>query len=96
MHIPKHKRKKQQPKKYEDYTKEERLLFGLKTFPTNDLQELALQMFDSKTEMSDKEIETYLSTTEQLNKNDVEDLMDILCIKQIIKVKSYSKYILNN
>lgn len=86
--------RKQLVKNYEDYTKEERLLFGLKHFKNEDLQELAEEMFSGHSLMTYGQIFQYLS--DGLTKNDVEDLIDILCIKKIMTAVEYPNYELLN
>lgn len=79
-----------QLKKYEDYTKEERLVFGLNCFPTSELMELAKEMFSGKEKLSVYEIKEFLS--DGLQGNDIEDLLDILCIKKILKATDFPNY----
>lgn len=73
-------------KKYEDYTKEERLLIGLNHFKAENLKRLANQLFQNCIELHYQPISDCIQVMEGLSKNDTEDLLDILCIKKILMV----------
>lgn len=77
-------------KKYEDYTKNERLLFALNNFSKDDLQKFAEEMFSERKQMSYYELRNFLSNG--LKGNDIEDLMDILCIMKVIKAVDFPNY----
>ena len=80
-------------KKYEDYTKNERLLIALNNFPKDDLQKFAEEIFSERKQMSYYELRNFLSNG--LKGNDIEDLMDVLCIQKIIKAVDFPNYELN-
>lgn len=80
-------------KKYEDYTKNERLLIALNNFSKDDLQKFAEEMFSERKQMSYYELRNFLSNG--LKGNDIEDLMDVLCIQKIIKAVDFPNYELN-
>lgn len=73
-------------KEYEYLTKQERLLFGLNHFKTEDLQQFANELFQNCIELHYQPINDGIQIIEGLNENDTEDLLDILCIKKILKV----------
>lgn len=77
-------------KKYEDYTKNERLLIALNNFPKDDLQKFAEEIFSERKQMSYYELRNFLSNG--LKGNDIEDLMDVLCIQKIIKAVDFPNY----
>ena len=52
-------------------------------------------MFRENKVMSAKEIQNYLTDKQRLQGNDIYDLMDILCIRKVIKAIEYPNYILN-
>ncbi len=68
---------------------------GLSIFKLNDLKELGREMFRENKVMSAKEIQNYLTDKQRLQGNDIYDLMDILCIRKVIKAIEYPNYILN-
>lgn len=81
-----------------EYTKQERLLFGLNHFKVEELQELALQMFQNKEQLHYHDIRNYLATAEGLEENNIDDIHDILCIRKIITVSNqgWGNYIIPN
>ncbi|MCG7281761.1 DUF6371 domain-containing protein [Chryseobacterium taklimakanense] len=87
--------RRKESKKYEDYTREERLLFGLNHFKIEDLQQLVKDIFKAEKHLSGEVIQNYLEQNEGLTGNDVPDLMDILCIHQLMKATNYPNYYLN-
>lgn len=84
--------RKSDPKQY---TRKERVQIGLSIFKLNDLKELGREMFRENKVMSAKEIQNYLTDKQRLQGNDIYDLMDVLCIRKVIKAIDYPNYILN-
>lgn len=81
-------------KQYQDYTKQERLIFGLNYFKIEDLQQLAKELFQTDKILANKALKQRLNN-EGLIGNDAEDILDILCIRQIVKAIDYPNYIIN-
>lgn len=75
----------QPPKQYEEYSREERLRFGLGYFHDDDLRDLAQRLFSEKKEMRWSALAERLQELEGLQEQDAEDLIDVLSIKKIIK-----------
>lgn len=75
----------QQPKKYEEYSREERLQCGLTAFADSDLRDLAQRLFTEKKQMRWSALSERLQELEGLQDQDTEDLLDVLSIKKIIK-----------
>lgn len=73
-------------KSYEEYTRQERLQFGLQHFKKNDLQKLANDMFLNCREMAYQPITDSLEIYEGLHSTDASDLLDILCLQKILTV----------
>lgn len=88
-------RPKKTKKQYQEYTKEERLVFGLNYFNPEDLQQLAKDLFQSDKILENTAIYERLKELEGLTGNDADDILDILCIRKIIKAIDYPNYILN-
>lgn len=88
-------RPKKQHKQYCDYTKEERLIFGLNYFKIEDLQQLAREIFQDQKILENKSLYSRLQELEGLTGNDADDILDILSIQKIIKAIKYPYYALN-
>lgn len=71
-------------KTYFDYTKAERLAFGLLYFKDEDLKELSSRMFADKTELSFNDAMQILFHLEGLEPQDANDLLDVMSIKKTI------------
>lgn len=71
-------------KTYFDYTKAERLTFGLSYFKDEDLRELSSRMFADKTELSYNDAMQILFNLEGLEPQDADDLLDVMSIKKTI------------
>lgn len=86
-------------KKYEDYTKQERLLYALNyMYPQGNhsgLKELAEQMFSEKDVMTLRQMNEFLQRTENLHENDREDLIDVMIIRKVLQYDDYNCYKLN-
>lgn len=82
-------------KSYEEYTRQERLLFGLKHFKREELQELADEIFLNCREMKSQPLTDSLLISEGLNPTDASDILDLFCIHKILNVTDRG-YILNN
>lgn len=74
-----------QPKQYEEYSREERLQCGLTAFADSDLKKLAQRLFAEKKQMRWSALSERLQELEGLHSQDIEDLIDVLSIKKIIK-----------
>ncbi|WP_313100552.1 DUF6371 domain-containing protein [Epilithonimonas sp.] len=82
-------------KTYFDYTKAERLTFGLSYFKDEDLKELSSRMFADKTELSFNDAMQILFHLEGLEPQDADDLLDVMSIKKII-IYDCDKWIFRN
>ena len=71
-------------KTYSDYTKAERLTFGLSYFKDEDLKELSNRMFGDKLSLNIYQCLEILFKSEGLNQQDAIDLLDVMSIKKII------------
>ncbi|WP_312752154.1 DUF6371 domain-containing protein [Epilithonimonas hominis] len=76
---------KPKAKRYEDYTREERLQCGLTAFADADLKKLAQRLFAEKKQMRWSALSERLQELESLQEQETEDLIDVLSIKKIIK-----------
>lgn len=85
---------KPKAKSYEDYTREERVQFGLSHFKIDDLKDLATDIFAGKPILRNSDLIEALKNT-GLSGNDIDDLLDILCIRKIITAIDYPNYKLN-
>lgn len=90
-HLPEPEKPKKQ---YWEYTKQERLIFGLNYFKIEDLQQLGKELFQSDKILANTALKQRLNN-EGLIGNDAEDILDILCIRKIVKAIDYPNYILN-
>lgn len=82
---PKQPEPQQPPKRYEEYSREERLQCGLTAFADSDLKKLAQRLFAEKKQMRWSALSERLQELEGLHSQDTEDLIDVLSIKKIIK-----------
>ncbi|WP_184808057.1 DUF6371 domain-containing protein [Epilithonimonas hominis] len=82
-------------KTYFDYTKAERLTFGLLYFNDEDLRELSSRVFADKSELSFNDAMQILFHLEGLNQQDADDLLDVMSIKKII-IYDCDKWIFRN
>lgn len=86
-------RKFRKRKPYSEYTKSERLQIGLSIFKIEDLKDLVSRIFNIKPSFDIYELKDRINEIENgLSKTDVEDLTDILFIKQLVTNKEFLIY----
>lgn len=73
-------------KSYEDYTRQERLMFGMQHFKKEDLQQLANDLFLNCREMAYQPMTDCLGIYEGLNPTDASDILDLFCLNNILSV----------
>ncbi|MBS1548915.1 MAG: hypothetical protein JSS94_03485 [Bacteroidetes bacterium] len=86
-------RKFRKRKQYSEYTKSERLQLGLSIFKIEALKDLVSRIFKVKSSFDVYELKDRINEIEDgLSKTDVEDLTDILIIKQLVTSKDFLIY----
>lgn len=73
-------------KKYSDYSKDERIKFGLSYFTDDQLKEFGKQLFSNCKHLLPQPMYDAVQVMEGLEQNDTEDIIDIMVLKNIITV----------